>query len=81
MRSSRPVQLQEREQVATALQRVLWSMALVLGLPALVGGLLTLTLQPMLGVLLLIAAMAALLYSVDGFCRGPGVSRSMQSRK
>jgi hypothetical protein len=67
--------------MATALQRILWVLTLVVGFPALLTGLFTLTERPLLGVLVLLAAMAALLYSADGFCQGPGVSGSMKSRK
>ena len=77
MRSSRPVQSREREQMVSGLQGILWIMASVVGVPALVAGLFTLTARPLLGVLVLIAAMVALSYSVDGFCQEPGSLRSI----
>jgi xanthine/uracil permease len=80
MRNSRPVELREREQAAAALQRIFWMMTSVVGVPALLAGLFTLTARPLLGVLMVIAAMAALLYSANGFCQGPGVLGSILRR-
>jgi len=81
VRIARPGKSQELEAVAAALQRILWIMTLVVGLTALLTGLFTLTARPLLAVLILIVAMAALLHSADGFCHGPGVFRTMKSRK
>ena len=81
MQIARLGKLQEPDKSAAALPRVLWITTLLAGFLALVTGLFTLTSRPLLGVLVLIAAMAALLHSADGFCQGPGVFRSMKSRK
>lgn len=80
MRSSRPVNLREQERLLVALQRISWVTASVVGVPALVAGLFTLRPWPLLGVLMLLAAMAALLYSADGLCRQPGPLESILRR-
>lgn len=61
------------EQVTAAVQRLASLLALGIGLPALVAGLLQFTEEPIAGVLMVIAAMAALLYSANGFCGGPNI--------
>jgi hypothetical protein len=55
--------------------------ALLIGFSALIAGLRSLSVHPVEGALMIIAGMASLLYSADGFCKGPGVFGSSQERK
>lgn len=65
-----------QNKTASALQWILCAGALMAGLAAVLAGLFALLVQPVTGVLLLIFAMASLLYAADGFCQGPGAFRS-----
>ena len=56
-----------------ALRRLWWGIALLAGLAGLLGGLTSLAVKPLDGVLAVIGGMAAILYAANGFSRGPGV--------
>ena len=65
----------ESEAIAIAVGRILWFVALLLALPALIAGLLRLPERPVEAVLIVIAAMVVLLFSANELCGGPGVFR------